>query len=104
MESDTATLQLAGSTRHYPCHVCAFFHSREEEAQILKPFIKEGFEKGDKIFQIAASEHCDERRRQVAELGVDLDFVVMGGALHQNPFYVPTEELLRSLRGRAARQ
>jgi hypothetical protein len=28
-------------------------------------------------------------------------FVVMGGGLYENSFYVPTEELLRELRGRS---
>ena len=32
--------------------VCAFFNSREEEYRVLLPFIKEGFDNGDRAFHI----------------------------------------------------
>jgi hypothetical protein len=86
MADESKTLQLAGSTRHYACHVCAFFHSRDEEAQILKPFIREGFDVGDKIFQILAPEDLEERRHQIAELGIDLDSVERSRQLEVRPW------------------
>src|ERR1044071_8846676 len=33
-------------------HVCAFFNSADEEYDTLLPFIREGFEVGDKAFHI----------------------------------------------------
>ena len=41
-------VRLAGSVLNRSRHVCAFFHSKEEEYDVLMPFIKEGFEKGDR--------------------------------------------------------
>jgi len=31
-------------------HICGFFRNPEEEYQLLLPFIKEGFERGEKAF------------------------------------------------------
>jgi len=52
-------VRLAGSVIQSPCHACAFFHTKEEEYEVLLPFIKEGFDFGDKSFHI-----IDETRRQ----------------------------------------
>src|SRR6185295_5540839 len=39
-------------------HICAFFHSKEEEYTTLRDFIKEGIEAGEKGFHIVDSKHC----------------------------------------------
>ena len=52
-------VRLAGAVLSRSRHVCVFYHSQGEEYQILLPFIKEGFERGDKIFHI-----IDDRNRQ----------------------------------------
>ena len=47
----TATMEpvrLAGSVLSRSRHVCAFFHSKEEEYRVLMPFIKDGFAQGDR--------------------------------------------------------
>lgn len=54
----TLPIRLAGSTITPPCHACAFFHSRDEEFEVLLPFIKDGLDQGEKSFHI-----IDERRR-----------------------------------------
>src|SRR5947208_14191493 len=41
-------IRFAGSTLGARRHVCAFFHSADEEYRVLLPFIKEGFERGEK--------------------------------------------------------
>src|SRR5688572_4269531 len=45
-------IHLAGTALGKHRHVCAFFHSREEEYQVLLPFICEGFARGEKAFHI----------------------------------------------------
>src|SRR5262245_57561253 len=40
--------RLGGSTMGPHNHVCAFFQSREEEYELLLPFIAEGFERGER--------------------------------------------------------
>ena len=44
--------RLAGSTMGPHNHVCAFFQNREEEYNLLLPFIAEGFERGERAFHI----------------------------------------------------
>ena len=42
-------------------HVCAFFNSREEEFTVLLPFLKEGFDAGDRAVHILDKKHRAER-------------------------------------------
>ena len=37
-------------------HICAFFHSLDEEYQVLLPFIREGLSRGERIFYIVDPE------------------------------------------------
>ena len=57
--SHAKQVRLAGSVLGHSRHVCAFFHSKEEEYQVLLPYIEEGFEQGDRAFHI-----IDRHRRQ----------------------------------------
>src|SRR5436190_18598618 len=45
-------IRFAGSTLGSYRHICAFFNSHDEEYRVLLPFIKEGFERGEKAFHI----------------------------------------------------
>jgi hypothetical protein len=45
-------VRLAGSVLDRSRHVCAFFHSKEEEYWVLLPYIREGFEQGDRAFHM----------------------------------------------------
>ncbi len=45
-------IHFAGATLTRYRHVCAFFHSRDEEYGVLLPFIREGFERSEKAFHI----------------------------------------------------
>ena len=74
-------VRLAGSTLNHACHACAFFHTPEEEYRILLPFVQEGFQDKDKIFQIVDRRHRDERLRRIAELGIDVPAAERSGQL-----------------------
>jgi hypothetical protein len=63
-------VRLAGSVLKRSCHACAFFNSREEEYDVLLPFAKEGYERGEKLFHVVDREHRPERLRRLAEAGV----------------------------------
>lgn len=58
-----------------PCHACAFFHSREEEYELLLPFTKEGEAAGDRLFQVVDPAHREERRQRMAAAGIDVEKV-----------------------------
>ena len=51
----TAPISLAGSQLGEVRHVCAFFNDADEEYRVLLPFIKDGFECGDKAVHQANS-------------------------------------------------
>ena len=63
-------VRLAGSVLDRSRHVCAFFHRKEEEYRVLLPFIKEGFEQGDRAFHIVDPRHRPEHLRRLQEAGI----------------------------------
>jgi hypothetical protein len=54
-------------------HVCAFFHSVEEEYVVLLPFIKEGLERGERVFHIVDPAQRDEHVGRLAQAGIDVE-------------------------------
>jgi hypothetical protein len=74
-------VRLAGATLDRSRHVCAFFHSKDEEYRVLLPFIKEGFEQGDKAFHIVEEGHRPEHRRRLEQAGIDVTGAERGGQL-----------------------
>ena len=53
MHRHKAEIHLAGAILDQYRHVCAFFHSPDEEYRVLLPFIKEGIDTGR-----AGVSHC----------------------------------------------
>jgi len=70
MNEPTRAVRLPGAGLRRFGHVCAFFHSREEEYRVLLPLAKEGFERGDKVFHIVDAEHLPERVSRLNEVGI----------------------------------
>jgi len=71
MKSAPAPISLAGSQLGETRHVCAFFNSEEEEYRVLLPFIKDGFECGDKAVHVVnPGQHRDHLER-LAAVGID---------------------------------
>ena len=74
-------VRLAGSVLGRARHVCAFFRSKEEEYRVLLPYIKEGFEQGDRAFHIVDPRHRLEHRRRLREASIDIDAAEAKGQL-----------------------
>lgn len=53
-------------------HVCVFYTSKDEEYRVLLPFIKEGFDKGDKCFHIIDEKNRPEHLRRLQEGGIEV--------------------------------
>ena len=53
-------------------HVCAFFHSEDEEYEVLLPFIKEGFDRGERICHIVDPEQRADHLRRLGTVGIDV--------------------------------
>jgi hypothetical protein len=72
MNPNTKPVTLAGRKLSRGAHACAFFHDREEEYQVLLPFVKEGNERGEKAFHVVDAAHRPERMRRLQSLGLDI--------------------------------
>jgi hypothetical protein len=70
-ESDQP-IRLAGSVLGAKRHVCAFFHSPDEEYRVLLPFIKEGFERGEKAFHIVNPKLREDHLKRLRAAGIDI--------------------------------
>ena len=65
-------VHLAGSVLDRSRHVCAFFHSKVEEYRVLMPFIKEGFEQGDRAFHIIDAHRREDHMGRLQGAGIDI--------------------------------
>jgi len=65
-------IRFAGSVLGAQRHVCAFFNNPDEEYRVLLPFIKEGFDCGQKAFHIVGPKLREEHLRRLASAGIDV--------------------------------
>ena len=70
--SSPKQVRLAGSVLDRSRHVCAFFRSKEEEYRVLLPYIKEGFEQGDRAFHILDAPRRQDHVRRLRGAGMDV--------------------------------
>jgi MEDS: MEthanogen/methylotroph, DcmR Sensory domain len=75
------TIRCAGATLSEHRHICAFFRGLEEEYRVLLPFIKEGFDQGDKAFHVVNPQLNDEHRRHLDSAGIDVRSAEKSGQL-----------------------
>jgi MEDS: MEthanogen/methylotroph, DcmR Sensory domain len=71
MSKTEAPISLAGSQLGEVRHVCAFFSNDDEEYRVLLPFIKDGFEAGDKAVHVINPEQRQEHLQRLAAVGID---------------------------------
>jgi hypothetical protein len=64
-------IPFAGSELGKARHVCAFFNSDDEKYRVLLPFIKEGFDCGDKAVHVVHPDRCHDHLRRLAAVGID---------------------------------
>ena len=50
METAGHPPNLTGNTFGQHGHICAFFNSIDEQHRVLRPFIKDGFDRGDRTY------------------------------------------------------
>ena len=71
MKKTAAPISLAGSHLGKVRHVCAFFNNADEEYRVLLPFIKDGFECGDKAVHVVNPDQRHDHLRRLAAVGID---------------------------------
>jgi len=68
-------VRFAGSVLGPRRHVCAFFHTQEEWYRVLLPFIKEGFDRGEKAFHIVDPNLRRDHLRRLESAGIAVEAV-----------------------------
>jgi hypothetical protein len=77
---------LTGNTFGPHGHICAFFNSVDEQHRVLRPFIKDGFDQGDKAYHYVDPELRDAHLGWLAEAGIDVHEVMASGQLEVWPW------------------
>jgi len=90
---------ISSDGRFLPCkrgvngpyrHMCAFFNSVDEQHRVLRPFIKDGFADGDKIFHYVDPGRLQEHLGWLAEAEVSVEEAVSTGQLEVRPWQAST--------------
>jgi len=71
MEKTTPPIPFAGSELREFRHICAFFNGDDEKYRVLLPFIKHGFECGDKAVHIVNAQQRPDHLQRLREAGID---------------------------------
>ena len=71
MKKSAPPISLAGSELGEVRHVCALFNSDNEEYRVLLPFIKDGFECGDKAIHVVNPEQRGDHLQRLSAAGID---------------------------------
>jgi hypothetical protein len=79
--TEAKPVHLAGRKLKNTRHICAFFHSKEEQNKVLMPFFKEGFERGEKLFHIVDSRNRNEHLCACRDGGIDVEAAEESGQL-----------------------
>src|SRR5260221_4294359 len=111
MVTNDGSAQFAGGVLRRHRHVCAFFNSTDEEHRVLRSFIKDGFDRGDKAFHLVNPELREEHLKRLAEAGINVqegmdtgqlevspwqDASLRGGRFGQDAWLVSFEQVLQS--------
>ena len=71
MASAQQPIHFANATLGNERHICAFFHSPDEEYRVLLPFIREGIERGEKAFHIVDPRLIEDHLSRLRAAGID---------------------------------
>src|SRR5260370_40295348 len=74
-------IRLGGAILGTHRRVCAFFTSHDDQYRVLLPFIKDGFECGEKAVHIIDPQRRDEHVRRLLAAGIDASAAQQAGQL-----------------------
>jgi hypothetical protein len=86
MEAHDHSLEIATDARGENRHVCAFFNSLDEQHRVLRSFITDGFDQGDKAFHLVDPELREDHLRRLADAGIDVEEAMDIGQLEVHPW------------------
>src|SRR6266704_6403257 len=86
MATNGHSVKFAGGILGRQRHVCAFFNSIDEEHRVLRSFIKDGLDGGERAFHIVDPELREEHLKRLAEAGIDVEQAMGTGQLEVRPW------------------
>jgi hypothetical protein len=86
MSAQHHSVEIAGSALGRHRHVCAFFNGMEEQHRVLRSFITDGFDQGDKAFHLVDPERREEHLGRLAGAGIDVPEAMGSGQLEVRPW------------------
>jgi MEDS: MEthanogen/methylotroph, DcmR Sensory domain len=87
MDTTAQSPQFTGSAFGQYRHICAFFNSIDEQHRVLRPFIRDGFDRGDRAFHLVDPERREEHLRRLSEAGINVQEAMGTGQLEVWPWH-----------------
>jgi hypothetical protein len=84
MQTHDGSLQVREGALAQQRHICGFFNGVDEQHRVLRSFIKDGLDQGDKAFHLV--EQPDEHLRRLADTGIDVEGAMGTGQLEVRPW------------------
>lgn len=75
------SVRCAGGILGRQRHICAFFNGIDEEHRILRSFLKDGFERGEKEFHIVDPQLREDHLKRLAQAGINVEQALESGQL-----------------------
>ena len=82
MATSDRKINFAGLGLNGNYHLCAFFHSEDEEFRTLLPFMVDGLAAGEKVVYLVDGNNIEEHRRRLRDGGMDCEAVEQSGQLN----------------------
>jgi hypothetical protein len=79
-------VRFAGGTLGRRRHICAFFNSLDEQHRVLRFFIKDGFDLGDRAFHLVDPERREEHLGRLTDAGINVQEAMDTGQLEVRPW------------------
>jgi hypothetical protein len=86
MGTNDRSVEFGGGTLGRQRHICAFFNGVDEEHRVLRPFITEGLDRGEKAFHIVDPDQREEHLKRLTDAGVSVERAVGSGQLEVRPW------------------
>jgi hypothetical protein len=87
MPNHDTSLQIVPSTLEgWNQHVCAFFNGMDEHYRVLRSFITDGFDEGDRAFHLIDPERRDDHLKRLGDAGIDVEDAIASGQLEVHPW------------------
>ena len=86
MTTESRSVRFAGETLGRHRHICAFFNGADEEHRVLRSFVKDGFDRGEKAVHLVDPGLREQHLQGLADAGIDVQQTLGTGQLEVLPW------------------